>query len=133
MHTPNPTTRELQLLEVLWRRKEASVRQIHEDLRDELPIVQTTVQAFLRTMTAKGLVTYREQGRSFVYRALVQQEPTRQRLLSRILEGVYNGAVDRLVEGAVRLRPPSDEEIMRLRQLVAELEQASQQRKKEEE
>jgi len=84
-------------------------------------------------MTAKGLVTYREQGRSFVYRALVQQEPTRQRLLSRILEGVYNGAVDRLVEGAVRLRPPSDEEIMRLRQLVAELEQASQQRKKEEE
>ena len=66
MSTPTPTNRELEILQVLWRRKEASVREIYEDLRDELPIVQTTVQAFLRTMTTKELVAYREKGRSYV-------------------------------------------------------------------
>ena len=53
---PEPTERELQILKVLWEQGEASVRQVYEALRDELPIVQNTVQAFLRTMEAKGLV-----------------------------------------------------------------------------
>ena len=122
MTTPDPTDRELAILEVLWRLKEASVRQIYEELREDLPIVQSTVQAFLRTMTEKGLVLYREQGRSFVYRAAVQPEPTRRRLLDRVLRRVYNGALDQLVEGAVRLKSPSKAELARLRELLDELE-----------
>ncbi|MBC8407088.1 MAG: BlaI/MecI/CopY family transcriptional regulator [Planctomycetes bacterium] len=132
MSTPTPTNRELEILQVLWRRKEASVREIYEDLRDELPIVQTTVQAFLRTMTTKGLVAYREKGRSYVYHALVEPEPTRRRLLNRVLQGVYDGAVDRLVEGAVRLQPPSDDELAKLRLLLAQLEGEAEQRRREE-
>ena len=38
--TPAPTDRELALLRVLWERGEATVRQIYEDLREDLPIVQ---------------------------------------------------------------------------------------------
>ena len=128
MDAPEPTDRELELLEVLWRRGEASVREIYEELRDDIPIVQATVQAFLRTMTKKGLVSYRERGRSFVYRALVKPEPTRRLLLNRVLQRVYDGAIDQLVEGAIRLKQPSDTELARLRELIAELEEESQQR-----
>ncbi len=121
MKPPAPTTRELEILEVLWRRNDASVRDIYEDLREKRPLVQATVQAVLRTMTKKGLVTYHERGRTYVYRACVQAEPTRRRLLDRVLRQVYQGAVDQLVEGAVRLKPPSADELKRLRRLVAEL------------
>ena len=41
---PTPTKRELAILSVLWDRGEASVREVFEALRDELPIVQNTVQ-----------------------------------------------------------------------------------------
>ena len=44
---PNPTKRELAILAVLWDLGEATVRQVYEELRDKLPIVQNTVQAFL--------------------------------------------------------------------------------------
>jgi len=73
---PEPTERELQILQVLWDRGEATVRQVHESLRD-LGIVQNTVQAFLRTMTEKGLTAFRRQDRTFIYRPLVGASQTK--------------------------------------------------------
>ena len=50
MAAPTPTDRELAILDVLWKHGEATVRTVYEELRRELPIVQNTVQAFLRTV-----------------------------------------------------------------------------------
>ncbi len=118
MSTPPPTERELAILKVLWDRSEGTVREVYEALRDDLGIVQNTVQAFLRTMTDKGLVTYRTEGRSFVYRAAVRPEATRKKLLERVLTRAYDGALDRLVEGAIGLKSPSKDELQQLRDLL---------------
>jgi len=115
----DPTERELQIMKVLWQRGEATVREVHEALRDELPIVQNTVQAFLRIMEGKGLVAHRQQGRSFVYRAVRQPERTRQALLSGVLDGVFDGALDALVVSAFELKSPTAGELQRLRELLA--------------
>lgn len=119
--TPDPTDRELALLKVLWERDEATVRQIYEALRDDLPIVQNTVQAFLRTMTEKGLVTYRTEGRSFVYRAAIEEDATRRGLLERVLESAYDGALDQLVEGAMSIKAPSQQELAKLQSLLTRM------------
>lgn len=118
---PAPTDRELALLKVLWEREEATVRQIYEALREDLPIVQNTVQAFLRTMSEKGLVTYRSEGRSFVYRAAVEPESTRRGLLERVLERAYDGALDELVAGAMSIKTPSTEELAKLQTLLTKM------------
>lgn len=120
--TPEPTPRELAILKVLWERGEASVREVHEALRDDLPIVQNTVQAFLRTMEAKGLVTHRAEGRSFIYRPAGERDGTSRRLLSDLLERVFDGAVDELVQSALEVRRPSASEVARLRALVDRLD-----------
>lgn len=113
-----PTTRELAILKILWDLKEASVRQVYEALRDELPIVQNTVQAFLRTMEQKGLVTHRRDGRTFIYKATRGRSSTERRLLSSLLDRVFDGAVDQLVASALSLRRPSAAELTRLKGLV---------------
>ena len=120
--TPEPTDRELSILKVLWQRGEATVREVYEALRDELPIVQNTVQAFLRTMEAKGLVRHRTVGRSFVYRPVQQGHRTRKTLVTSLLDAAFDGAVDQLVESAFQARPPSREELDRLKQLLAQAE-----------
>ena len=119
---PEPTDRELQILKVLWDRGEATVREVYETLRDEVPIVQNTVQAFLRLMEQKGLVTHRTEGRSFVYKPLLRRERTGRDLLSGLLSGVFDGAVDELVASALSLKKPSGDELQRLRELLASLE-----------
>ena len=116
--TPEPTERELQILKVLWQRKEATVREVYETLRDDVPIVQNTVQAFLRLMEDKGLVAHRTEGRTFVYRATSTGERTKKDLLSGLIDSVFDGALDELVASAFAAKKPSREELERLRELL---------------
>jgi predicted transcriptional regulator len=124
----NPTERELEILKVLWRRGEGTVREVYEEMRNEAPdvhpgfkpIVQNTVQAFLRTMEEKGLVTHRLEGRTFIYKPVPQHEETQRSLLSGLLQRVFDGAVDQLVQSALSLRPPTAEELAKLEELIRE-------------
>ena len=116
--TQEPTKRELEILKVLWDRGEATVREVHEALAPELGIVQNTVQAFLRTMEDKGLVTHRLEGRSFVYRAVHGQDQTSRTLLGNVLDRVFDGALDDLVASVLSLRQPTAAELARLRELI---------------
>ena len=121
---PKPTERELRILQVLWKRGEATVRQVYEDLRDDLPIVQNTVQAFLRTMEEKGLVKHRLEGRTFIYEPVLQQQQTGGQLASQLLERVFGGALDQLVQSVIEQRPPSKDELQRLEALIAKAKAA---------
>ena len=113
-----PTERELEILKVLWEIGEGSVRQVYDRLRNDLPIVQNTVQAFLRTMENKGLVEHRSEGRTFIYRPRQAREQTSRRMLDGLLERAFDGALDQLVASALSLRQPNRKELARLRHLL---------------
>ncbi len=120
---PNPTNRELAILRILWDLGEATVRQVYEEARKDHPIVQNTVQAFLRTMEQKGLVSHRTEGRAFIYRPVLPKDKAGRRMLSGLLDQVFDGAVDQLVKSALSLRRPTRSELERLRALVREVEE----------
>jgi len=115
----NPTERELEILKVLWDRGEATVRDVYEELRQRLPIVQNTVQAFLRTMEDKGLVTHRLEGRTFIYQPTYQRQQTTQRMAEQLLTRAFDGAMDQLVQSVLSLRQPTKDELERLEELLA--------------
>jgi predicted transcriptional regulator len=113
-----PTERELEILKVLWDRGEASVRDVYEEMSRTAPIVQNTVQAFLRTMEDKGLVRHRADGRTFIYRPVPRKDETERRLVSGVLERVFDGAIDQLVQRAMSVRPPTADELAKLEDLI---------------
>jgi BlaI family transcriptional regulator, penicillinase repressor len=119
-----PTDRELEILKILWERGEASVRDVYEQMRETTPIVQNTVQAFLRTMEEKGLVRHRVEGRTFVYKPVAPREQTTKRLTTQFVQHVFDGAIDQLVETAFSHHTPTDAELTRLEELVAEVRAA---------
>lgn len=119
-----PTERELDILKVLWDRGEATVRDVYEELRQRLPIVQNTVQAFLRTMEEKGLVEHRLERRTFIYRPTYQRQQTTQHLTEQLLTRAFDGAIDQLVQSALSLRQPTKDELDRLEQLLAQAKAA---------
>lgn len=114
-----PTERELEILKVLWERGEASVRDVYEVLRTRLPIVQNTVQAFLRTMDEKGLVRHRLEGRTFIYQPVYQPQQTKKHLADQLLQRAFDGAIDQLVQSVFDLRQPTSDELARLEELIA--------------
>lgn len=113
-----PTERELEILKVLWDRGEASVREVYESMRSDAGIVQNTVQAFLRTMEEKGLVRHRVEGRTFIYQPVPRRAETERRLVSGVLERVFDGAMDQLVQSALSLRRPTAAELDKLEELI---------------
>src|SRR5437899_12653720 len=115
-----PTERELQILKILWAKGQGTVREVYDQMSKTLPIVQNTVQAFLRTMEEKGLVRHRVRGRTFIYQPVPRRAETEQRLVSGVLQRVFDGAIDQLVESALSLRRPTEQELTRLEELIRE-------------
>src|SRR5215208_4963094 len=115
-----PTERELQILKILWASGEGTVRQVYEEMSKSLPIVQNTVQAFLRTMEEKGLVRHRVGGRTFIYSPVPRDSATKQKMMSRVLQRVFDGAIDQLVQSVLSLRQPTAEELAKIETLLEE-------------
>ena len=120
-----PTERELEILKILWARGEATVREVYEEMSRSVPIVQNTVQAFLRTMEEKQLVDHRVEGRSFIYRPLVKREQTNRSLATNLLERVFDGAIDQMVQSVISAQQPTAEEIARLEELLRTARQSA--------
>jgi len=125
MDHPTPTERELEILKILWTTGEGTVRSVYEEMSRSAPIVQNTVQAFLRTMEEKGLVEHRVEGRTFIYRPLVPMEQTKSNLASHLLQRVFDGAIDQMVQSVISAQQPTPDEIARLEQMIREAKQAA--------
>ena len=76
------TGRELDVMNVLWKRGSATVSEVLDELRDEL--AYTTVLTILRRLEKKGHVKHRLDGKAHRYVALVQREEAQDSALQRI-------------------------------------------------
>ncbi len=65
------TELQLMIMTVLWEKKETTVLDIHDALRDERRIAQSTVATLLSRMEDKKVVKRREDGRHFLYLSLI--------------------------------------------------------------
>jgi len=113
---PNPTPRELEIMGILWRLKEATVREVTNIMRQHEDIAQNTVQTFLRVMEDKKLVTHTERGRAFVYKPAYGREKS----LRGYLDQVFGGAADQLVMSLLRAKDLSREELSAIERLLRE-------------
>lgn len=90
MRLPKLTRLELQILDTLWARSNASIREIQEAFPDPKP-AYTTVQTTVYRLEAKGaLRRTRKVGNAHIFEPIVARDITRVRLLDEIL-GFFGG------------------------------------------
>lgn len=118
-----PTTAELEILDLLWERGQATVREIHEILNERKPTVYTTVLKFMQIMHEKGLVERDDSSKAHVYRARQTQDETQKNLVSDLLEKAFRGSALRLVQHVLETKPASAEELSEIRKLITEAEE----------
>ena len=111
-----PSPREMDVLKALWGIGSGSVREVHERMCPGGELAFNTVQTLLRIMEEKGLVRHRAEGRTFIY------EPTysRDRVTSRLLHRVFDGALDQVVISLLQAKDASEDELRELERLIAE-------------
>lgn len=112
---PTPTTRELEILKVLWENGPQSVGGVHRLLlAADGKQASNTIQTLLRIMETKGLVAHRAEGRTFIYEPLFSREET----ASRFLDRVFDGAASQLVLTLLKAERIPPEELEQMRSLI---------------
>lgn len=115
------TDLEIDIMNVVWRLRRATVRQIVDSLRDQRPLAYTTVQTVLSILTQKGVVRYTREGRAFVYTAIVKPEGVRQEVINAVVEKLFAGSPQSLVLHLIESDALTAEEAESLRNLLDRL------------
>jgi len=111
---------QLRILKVLWERREASVADVHHVVAHPGPLAYTTIATMLRKMEARDLVKHRTVGRSFIYRAIVEADHVSRGMAEHVLDGVFEGSVSAMVSHLLTAHEVSQDELVRLEELIAQ-------------
>lgn len=96
--SPTLTESERAILEVLWKKKEASVREVADELSKRKPVAYTTVLTMFRILDRKGLVSHRTEGRAFIYSPAISRNEARKQALESLLRQFFNGSPNVLAQ-----------------------------------
>jgi predicted transcriptional regulator len=117
-----PTDVELQILRILWDLGPSPVRAIHQRLQAEKGTNYSTTVKMLAVMLQKGLVKRDEAAQPHVYRAALSRAKAGKRMLSDLIDKVYEGSAMSLVLQALCSRKATQAERDEIRRLLDEME-----------
>ena len=118
-----PTESELEILNILWMRNEATVREVHEELAKSKDVGYTTTLKLMQIMNEKGLVKRDESMRTHLYQSAVNKEKTQKHLLNKMIDSLFGGSATQLVLQALGAgeQKLSAEELEKIQTLINNL------------
>ena len=111
------TSRELDVMSVLWERGPSTVAEVQSALPDSL--AYTTVLTVLRVLEEKGHATHITEGRAHRYVPLVEREIAGESALRRVTERLFSGSPELLLTHLVEAEEIPEDELRRMHELLA--------------
>lgn len=120
--SPSISPLQLAILRSLWRRGEATVLQVQEDLAEaeERGLAPTTVATLLSRLERRELVTHRTEGRQFWYRAQVEERDVMRSMVSDLAGQLFAGDVAGLVSHLIGEHDMAAGDLDRVRRMIEE-------------
>ena len=112
------TDAELRVMRVLWSRGQATISDVCDALQPAP--ARATVQTILRILERKRYVRHRSDGRTFVYRALVDGETAERRAVDHLVERFFDRSEGALVMRLLDRRGADAATLRRVRALLDE-------------
>jgi BlaI family transcriptional regulator, penicillinase repressor len=116
-----PTESELEILQIIWVKGLATVRDVHEELAKAKDVGYTTTLKLMQIMHEKGLVKRDESMRTHVYQAAVNKEKTQKHLLTKMIDTLFGGSSTQLVLQALGEQKATPEELEQIQTLLNNL------------
>ena len=120
------TPLERRIMRVLWESGAGNVQKVLQGLRGEPQLAYTTVQTTLNVLQRKGKVKRKLVGRAYEYSATVSQEAADSHAVRDILQKVFGGSVDELLQCLVRSKQLDARKLAELHAKLRESESAEE-------
>jgi predicted transcriptional regulator len=119
--TIKPTESELEILQILWKKGNASVREVHEELLITKEAGYTTTLKLMQIMHEKGLVKRDDSIKTHIYQAAVSKEKTQKHLVNKMIDTLFGGSPGELVMQALGNHKASAEELEEIQKMLDNL------------
>ena len=117
----NPTESELEILQILWQRESATVREVHEDLSKTKISGYTTTLKLLQIMFEKKLVSRDESAKTHIYKPIISRQKTQKQFLDKMIDGLFYGSSTQLVLQALGNQKASKNELEEIQKYLDDL------------
>ena len=115
------TESELDFMRVLWEANEATPEEILKMLEDYgRPLTGGTIRNILAVMIEKGYVSRRKHGKTYLYKALLDEENALKSMAHNLLKTAFKGSESLMVTALLKNRDIRRDELDEIEQLIAE-------------
>lgn len=111
---------ELDIMKAVWDRNGATVREVQEALSPRAARAYSTIITMMRKLEAKGYLKHEENDRTFIYRAIVSRAQVRKSLLADLVDRVFDGSAELVVNGLVEHKRLTRAELAEIRKTLEE-------------
>ena len=111
------TDKEMEIMQVVWELGEAGVKEIQDRLPGDRHY--NSVLTIIRVLERKGHLIHRQEGRAHIYRAKVNQDKSRRRVLSHLVKNVFGGSAASMVLNLVETGDLTSKELDEIRQKIS--------------
>ena len=118
------TEAELEILQVLWDKKEATVKEVHEELSAEREAVYTTTLKQMQVMYEKGLLKRDDSRRQHIYYPDVDIKRVQRKFMDKVMKNLFSGSAGELVLNALSNYKTTPEELEQIKTLIEKAKQA---------
>ena len=115
------TQREEFVMQLLWRLKEAVVKDLIAEYPNPKP-PYTTVSSIVRILEDKGYVGHKAYGKTHVYHPLISKSVFRKHSFGRLVEEYFGGSYKQVVSFMVEEEELPEDEIEQIKAIIKEAE-----------
>lgn len=112
------TEAELEILQVLWDKKQATVKEVHEKLSENRDAVYTTTLKQMQVMYDKTLLTRDDSRRQHIYFPNVDIKKVQRKFMDKVMKSLFSGSAGELVLNALSNYQTTPEELDQIKSLI---------------
>lgn len=116
-----PTESELEILQVLWDRSSATVREVHEEMSKTKDCGYTTTLKLMQIMFEKGLVKRDDSNKTHIYQPNISKDKTQKQMVGKMVNSLFGGSASQMVMQALGTGSTSREELEEIQRLLDNL------------
>jgi len=116
-----PTESELEILQILWQKGKATVREVHEELSRTKDSGYTTTLKLMQIMFEKGIVSRDDSNKTHIYQPNVTREKTQKHMVGKMIDTLFSGSSAQLVMQALGNSKSSRQELDEIQRMLDDL------------
>ncbi len=109
---------EASIMEIIWDKQEATVRDVFETLSLSRDIAYTTVMTIMSRLADKGMLNKHKDGIAYLYRPALGREEFTQSIVDEILNGLFEDYADAAFSHFIHRVEEDEDKISELERLI---------------